>query len=148
MIKPKHIPIRTCVACRTSDAKRGLLRVVRQPDGVVVYDSKGKLPGRGAYLCAQATCIALARKQKKLERSLKASAISDSLYQELELQVLHVVGESVTADLALPPNPAGSGDGLAAVRRPSAAPLSDNGPVSATARHIENCGTAPRESEE
>jgi hypothetical protein len=83
MIKPKHVPIRTCVACRSTDAKRGLLRVVRQPDGTVLYDAKGKIAGRGAYVCAQADCIALARKQKKLERSLKVSGIPESLYAEL-----------------------------------------------------------------
>ena len=86
MVKPKHIPIRTCVACRTSDAKRGLLRVVRQVDGTVVYDSKGKMAGRGAYLCARPSCIALARKQKKLERSLKVPAIGEGLFEELALQ--------------------------------------------------------------
>jgi len=83
MIKPKHIPIRTCVACRSTDAKRGLLRVVRQPDGTVLYDAKGKIAGRGAYVCAQADCIALARKQKKLERSLKVTGIAESLFVEL-----------------------------------------------------------------
>lgn len=86
MIKPKHIPIRTCVACRTADAKRGLMRVVRLADGSVVFDPKGKTPGRGAYVCARQSCIAQARKQKKFERSLKADAISDGLFEELELQ--------------------------------------------------------------
>ena len=87
MVKAKHVPIRTCVACRTSEPKRGLLRVVRQPDGSVVYDPKGKMPGRGAYVCAQAACIALVRKQKKFERSLKSGPISEGLYIELELQI-------------------------------------------------------------
>ena len=87
MMKPKHIPIRTCVACRTSDAKRGLLRVVRLADSSVVFDPKGKIAGRGAYVCAQLACIALARKQKKLERSLKAASIADGLFEELERQI-------------------------------------------------------------
>ncbi len=87
MNKPKHIPIRTCVACRATDAKRGLLRVVRQADGTVVYDPKGKLSGRGAYICAQAGCVALARKQKKLERSLKVAAVPEDLFSALELQL-------------------------------------------------------------
>ena len=147
MIKPKHIPIRTCVACRTSDAKRGLLRVVRQPDGAVVYDSKGKLPGRGAYVCAQSPCIALARKQKKLERSLKASALPDSLYQELESQVLRLGGEPATVDDGSLSAPVGAGDRPAFAFGTAAVPQLANGPVSGIALHIENCGTAPRESE-
>lgn len=83
MTKARHIPIRTCVACRQTDEKRDLLRVVRQSDGSVVYDLKGKLSGRGAYVCASATCIAQARKRKGLERSLKASGIADALFDEL-----------------------------------------------------------------
>ena len=82
-MKPKHTPIRTCVACRVSDAKRGLFRLVRQPDGSVLYDPKGKLAGRGAYLCARSECIALAKKQKKLERSFKISSVPQELFEEL-----------------------------------------------------------------
>jgi uncharacterized protein len=87
-LKPKHTPIRTCVACRATDEKRDLLRVVRQPDGAVLHDPKGKLSGRGAYVCAQPECIALARKQKKLERSLKVSALGDELFTELNARVV------------------------------------------------------------
>jgi predicted RNA-binding protein YlxR (DUF448 family) len=82
-MKPKHIPIRTCVACRETDEKRDLLRVVRLPDGSIVYDSKGKLSGRGAYVCAAEKCIALARKQRKLERSLKVDRVPEELFLEL-----------------------------------------------------------------
>ncbi len=70
-MRTRHNPVRTCVSCRTSGEKRGLLRVVRQPDGLVVYDMTGKSNGRGAYVCAESVCIALAKKQKKLDRSLK-----------------------------------------------------------------------------
>jgi predicted RNA-binding protein YlxR (DUF448 family) len=82
-MKPKHVPIRSCVACRDTDEKRDLLRVVRQPDGSVLYDSKGKLSGRGAYVCAKVSCIELARKQRKLERSLKVERIPEELFGEL-----------------------------------------------------------------
>jgi uncharacterized protein len=72
--RPKRIPIRTCIACRTSGGKRGLLRVVRLPgEGGVVLDPIGKKSGRGAYVCPTAACVALVLKQKRLERSLKAS---------------------------------------------------------------------------
>ncbi len=68
-MRAKHIPIRTCVACRTSGDKRGLMRVVREAGGAVRFDPTGKASGRGAYVCASATCIDVARKQRKLERS-------------------------------------------------------------------------------
>lgn len=53
--RPKHVPQRTCVACREVQAKGTLVRVVRTVDGVFP-DPKGKLPGRGAYLHARRSC--------------------------------------------------------------------------------------------
>ena len=47
--RPKHIPQRTCVGCRTVLPKRSLVRLVRRLEGVQV-DPTGKLSGRGAYL--------------------------------------------------------------------------------------------------
>jgi predicted RNA-binding protein YlxR (DUF448 family) len=52
---PKHIPQRTCVGCRTVLAKRSLIRIVRQEQGVFV-DPTGKLAGRGAYLHNSRSC--------------------------------------------------------------------------------------------
>ena len=59
----KHIPQRTCVGCRSVEAKRTLIRVVRRPDGLEV-DPTGKLNGRGAYLHNLRSCW---------ERGLKGS---------------------------------------------------------------------------
>ena len=81
-MRAKHIPVRTCVACRTPGDKRGLLRVIRDPEGIVRFDPTGKANGRGAYVCASETCISLAQKQKKLDRSLKASA-DPSVFEDL-----------------------------------------------------------------
>jgi hypothetical protein len=103
-LKSRHNPIRTCVACRATDEKRDLLRVVRQPDSAVRYDPKGKLAGRGAYLCADANCIALARKQKKLERALKVETLPESLFIELNARVANGAGEPRAAD----PTPSGA----------------------------------------
>lgn len=83
MLKQKHIPIRTCISCRETDEKKDLLRIVRLPEGDLQYDPKGKLNGRGAYVCANVKCIALCRKQKKLERSLKVSSVPETLYETL-----------------------------------------------------------------
>jgi predicted RNA-binding protein YlxR (DUF448 family) len=54
-IKRKHVPQRTCVGCRQVLAKRSLIRIVRQPDGIQI-DAGGKLAGRGAYLHESKTC--------------------------------------------------------------------------------------------
>lgn len=54
-LRPRHIPQRTCVACRQVQAKGTLVRLVRTPEGVFP-DEKGKRPGRGAYLHARQEC--------------------------------------------------------------------------------------------
>lgn len=68
---PKHIPIRTCVACRETSAKRTLVRVVRGADGRVTVDPTGKANGRGAYLCARPACWEKGLKSGGLGRALK-----------------------------------------------------------------------------
>ena len=81
--KQRRVPLRTCVACRSASGKRALVRVIRLPDGAgVEVDPSGKRSGRGAYVCPTAVCVALALKQKKLERSLKTpipEAVADAL---------------------------------------------------------------------
>ena len=74
--------MRTCVACRTSGDKRGLLRIVRGADGVARFDPSGKTAGRGAYVCASNVCIETARKRKSLERSLSTS-VPSPVYDDL-----------------------------------------------------------------
>ena len=70
-IKTKHVPLRTCVACRTTDAKRGLVRVVRTPQGGVEVDLTGKAAGRGAYLCRRQQCWQEALKREGIARALR-----------------------------------------------------------------------------
>ncbi|MDA0232312.1 MAG: YlxR family protein [Chloroflexi bacterium] len=50
-MKPRHVPMRTCVVCKEKRPKRDLLRVVRTTDGEVVVDATGKVNGRGGYVC-------------------------------------------------------------------------------------------------
>jgi len=68
MARRKHVPQRMCVACRESQDKKSLVRIVRTSEGVFVDDT-GKLSGRGAYLHAEPSCWELGLK-KTLERSL------------------------------------------------------------------------------
>ncbi len=75
----KHVPLRTCVACRTTEAKRALIRLVRVAEGEVVVDPTGKLNGRGAYLCPQQSCWQKAFKTGALARALKTTLNAESL---------------------------------------------------------------------
>src|SRR3954467_14515349 len=69
--RPKHVPQRTCIACRSHDAKRGLVRVVRTPEGTVEVDETGKKNGRGAYLCRNRQCWETGVGRKALDNALK-----------------------------------------------------------------------------
>lgn len=69
--RPKHVPMRTCVACREKDAKREFVRIVRTPDRGVDIDPTGKRNGRGAYLCHKRGCWEKAASGSILERALK-----------------------------------------------------------------------------
>ena len=71
--RPKHVPQRTCVNCRTVNAKRGMVRIVRTPTGTVEIDPTGKRSGRGAYLCRTRECWTAALHKKSLEYALKAT---------------------------------------------------------------------------
>lgn len=66
----RHVPQRTCVGCRSIEAKRGLIRVVRTLSGTVALDSTGRLAGRGAYLHREADCLKECFKKGRLARAL------------------------------------------------------------------------------
>lgn len=69
----RHIPERTCVACRRQRPKREMVRIVRTPEGAVVIDRTGKLSGRGAYLCRELSCWEAGLRRESLARALKTS---------------------------------------------------------------------------
>lgn len=77
----RKIPLRTCVACLANRPKRELVRVVRKADGTLVVDRRGKVSGRGAYLCPDPQCIDKALKTHRLERALQVSVPEDIIHQ-------------------------------------------------------------------
>ena len=77
-LSAKHIPQRTCVACRQVRAKRELVRLVHTPDGNIEIDSDGRKAGRGAYLCRRWECWETGLKGNQLERSLRSNLTLDN----------------------------------------------------------------------
>ena len=75
-------PVRTCVGCREAAGRRGLVRLVRGPDGAVRSDRTGRAPGRGAYLHPDPACLEQARRKHGLERALRAQVPAE-LWGEL-----------------------------------------------------------------
>lgn len=86
MLKPKKIPQRQCVGCRTMKNKKDLIRVVKSPEGEISLDFTGKKSGRGAYVCPSADCLARARKSKALERAFETT-IPAEVYEALQAQM-------------------------------------------------------------
>ena len=83
---PKKIPMRQCLGCREMKQKRELIRVVRSPEGEVLLDSRGKKPGRGAYVCPDADCLKRAVKSKALSRAFGVD-IPPEIMEELSSQI-------------------------------------------------------------
>ncbi len=67
---------RTCIGCRRKARKENLLRIVRVADGGILVDSKGKGPGRGAYVCSQ-RCLDEATDSGALARALRHQVTAD-----------------------------------------------------------------------
>lgn len=78
----KHIPYRTCIGCRTVNAKRALVRIVSTSGGVVV-DPTGKVAGRGAYVHNTRSCWEQALKGP-VSRALRMELTNDDRQRLLE----------------------------------------------------------------
>ena len=77
----KPINQRCCISCRKLASKSSFWRVVRCYDtGQVLLDNG---MGRSAYLCPTRSCLELAQKKRRLERSLRI-AVAPIIYQTLE----------------------------------------------------------------
>lgn len=66
------MPQRTCAGCRSTTAKRELIRLVRDPEtGAAEPDPTGKRAGRGAYLCHDPKCWEQAVRKGQLDQALR-----------------------------------------------------------------------------
>lgn len=73
------MPQRTCVGCRTARDKKDLIRIVHTPEDEYRIDPGGKLPGRGAYLCRSAECLARAAKTEALSKAFRCKVPAAAL---------------------------------------------------------------------
>ena len=78
----KKVPLRKCLATNTMLPKEALFRVVLTKDGNVSLDLSGKVNGRGAYISKNEEAIALAKKNKVLDRAFQTK-VDTSIYDEL-----------------------------------------------------------------
>ena len=69
---------------------------MRAADGAVSLDLTGKKPGRGAYVCPRAACLAKARKAKRIERALEVS-IPEDVYDAMTAEITRAEAEAAEA---------------------------------------------------
>jgi len=70
-MKSGEMAERRCIATGDSQPKAGLIRFVVGPDGAVVPDIVGKLPGRGIWVAADQAALAKAVTKKLFSRAAK-----------------------------------------------------------------------------
>ncbi|MEM9575576.1 MAG: RNA-binding protein [Pseudomonadota bacterium] len=89
-------PDRKCIATGEVRPKFGLIRFVAGPDGQVVPDVLGKLPGRGMYVSADRNAIDKAATKGLFARSAKAPVkaapgLADEVERQLARRVVDLI---------------------------------------------------------
>lgn len=85
-------PARTCIVTREAKPKEALIRFVVGPQGQLVADLAGKLPGRGMYVTGSRLLVAEAIAKRAFSRAAKQQVripdgFLDALQQQLERRV-------------------------------------------------------------
>ena len=78
----KRLPQRTCMGCNQKKDKKDLIRIVKNKDGEINVDPKGKLEGRGTYICKSEECLNKAIKNKRISKIFEME-IDESIYENL-----------------------------------------------------------------
>ncbi|WP_086003783.1 YlxR family protein [Nocardiopsis alkaliphila] len=64
-------PVRTCVGCRSRTVQSDLVRLVAEGTAITP-DTRGRRPGRGAYLHHDRRCFELAERRKAWSRAFRS----------------------------------------------------------------------------
>ncbi|KZY06329.1 MULTISPECIES: RNA-binding protein [unclassified Sulfitobacter] len=90
-------PERKCIATGEVQPKYGLIRFVVGPEGQVVPDIMGKLPGRGIYVAADRKALELAVRKNLFSRSAKQQVrLPEDLVAEIETQLARRVVDLIS----------------------------------------------------
>lgn len=87
---------RRCIVTRASGGAAGLIRFVVDPDGGIVPDVDGKLPGRGLYLTPDPALFAKAVKAKAFARAARtAVVVPDDLIDLTVAALVRRIGQGI-----------------------------------------------------
>lgn len=91
-------PRRTCVACRSEEDRDDLVRLVCAPDGELVVDLRGSLPGRGAWVHPAEACVTrLDADRAALRRALRADTLrTEGVAASVRAAVAHALADGLS----------------------------------------------------
>jgi uncharacterized protein len=105
-VEERSAPQRRCIVTGVSEDKARLLRFVVGPDGRIVPDVAGRLPGRGLWLKCRRDIVRQAAAKRSFERAARAPVLIDvDLDRRIEdllvLRLIDLIGLARRAGLAV-----------------------------------------------
>lgn len=95
-VKDREEPERRCLVTGETGPKAGLIRFVAGPDGQVVPDVLGKLPGRGFYVTASRPILEKARVGQFARAAKAPVSVPPDLVEAVERQLVRRVQDLVS----------------------------------------------------
>ena len=90
-------PIRTCVLCRQSDVQQHLIRLVCSPDQVIIVDLKRRLPGAGAWVHPNRTCVlGVEEKPSVLNRAFGRKVVVNGLLEQIKEAIFRGINHGLS----------------------------------------------------
>lgn len=95
--KRRDEPERRCIATGETSPRRGLIRFVVSPEGVLVPDLLGRLPGRGIWVSADRAAIGKAVKKGLFARAARRTVeVPEGLVEDVETGLARRVIEGIS----------------------------------------------------
>jgi len=108
MADKRHTPQRTCLGCRQVMEQHELVRYVLAPDGQLLVDYRGRLPGRGAYTCLSRECLRLAVQRRQFQRAFRRDSLvvdpeglNAAILTAIESRIVNLLGMAKKSGVVL-----------------------------------------------
>lgn len=84
----RYLPCRQCAGCGKRRPQNELIRCAADSSGMLMADAGRRMPGRGAYICRNLSCLEKAMLKKSFARILRRKVIiTDEAAEELRRQI-------------------------------------------------------------
>ncbi|MCX7645350.1 MAG: RNA-binding protein [Rhodobacteraceae bacterium] len=98
-VREREAPERRCIVTGESQPKAGLVRFVADPEGRIVPDILGRLPGRGVYVSADRAALETAVGRNLFARALRQPVtVPEDLVAQVESGLVKRVTDLVSLD--------------------------------------------------